>query len=69
MKLPVLDSIVFFVLAFGNIILGASFCSRNKSSDQFTTGGRKLPPWVVGLSIFATFVSSISFLALPGKGQ
>jgi SSS family solute:Na+ symporter len=67
MKLPVLDSIVFFVLTFGNIILGASFYFRNKSSDQFTSGGRKLPPWVVGLSIFATFVSSISFLALPGK--
>ena len=31
------------------------------------TGGRNLPAWVVGLSIFGTFVSSISFLALPGK--
>jgi len=26
-----------------------------------------MPSWVVGMSIFATFVSSISFLALPGK--
>ncbi len=26
-----------------------------------------MPAWIVGLSIFATFVSSISFLALPGK--
>lgn len=26
-----------------------------------------MPAWVVGMSIFATFVSSISFLALPGK--
>lgn len=67
MKLPILDSIVFFVLTFGNIILGVSFYFRNKTSDQFTSGGRKLPSWVVGMSIFATFVSSISFLALPGK--
>jgi SSS family solute:Na+ symporter len=29
--------------------------------------GRRLPAWVVGLSIFATYLSSISFLALPGK--
>jgi SSS family solute:Na+ symporter len=67
MKLPLLDSLVFFGLTLGNIILGASFYFRNKTTDQFTAGGRKMPAWVVGMSIFATFVSSISFLALPGK--
>ncbi|MFA5814432.1 MAG: sodium:solute symporter [Bacteroidales bacterium] len=67
MKLPILDLIVFIVLTFGNVIIGASFFFKNKTSDQFTAGGGKLPAWVVGMSIFATFVSSISFLALPGK--
>lgn len=67
MKLPLLDFIVFFALTLGNIILGASFYFKNKTTDQFTAGGRKLPAWVVGMSIFATFVSSISFLGLPGK--
>lgn len=67
MKLPVLDLIVFIVLTFGNVILGASFFFKNKTSAQFTSGGGKLPAWIVGMSIFATFVSSISFLALPGK--
>jgi SSS family solute:Na+ symporter len=67
MKISLLDAIVFFVLVFGNVALGASFFFRNKTSTQFTTGGGKMPAWVVGMSIFATFVSSISFLALPGK--
>ncbi|HBE40651.1 MAG TPA: sodium:solute symporter, partial [Bacteroidales bacterium] len=67
MKLPLLDSIVFFTLILGNLIVGASFFFRNRTTDQFTAGGRKLPAWVVGMSIFATFVSSISFLGLPGK--
>ena len=67
MKLSLLDAIVFFVLIIGNVVFGASFFFRNKTSDQFTTGGGKIPAWVVGMSIFATFVSSISFLALPGK--
>ena len=31
------------------------------------SGNGQIPAWVVGMSIFATFVSSISFLALPGK--
>ena len=67
MQLPLLDLIVFIVLTFGNVLFGASFYFKNKDSSQFTSGGGKLPAWVVGMSIFATFVSSISFLALPGK--
>uniref|UniRef100_UPI0032175C93 sodium:solute symporter n=1 Tax=uncultured Draconibacterium sp. TaxID=1573823 RepID=UPI0032175C93 len=67
MKLPLTDLIVFVIITLGNVIFGASFFIRNKTSDQFTSGGGKLPAWVVGMSIFATFVSSISFLALPGK--
>ncbi len=67
MKLPVTDLIVFLIITIGNVIFGASFFLKNKTSSQFTTGGGKLPSWVVGMSIFATFVSSISFLALPGR--
>lgn len=67
MKLTLLDAVIFFSLIIGNVLFGASFFFRNKTSDQFTTGGGKMPAWAVGMSIFATFVSSISFLALPGK--
>lgn len=67
MKLPLLDVIVFFLLVFGNVAFGAAFFFRNKTSSQFTKGSGSIPAWVVGMSIFATFVSSISFLALPGK--
>ncbi len=67
MKLPVFDLVIFIIVTFGNVLFGASFYFRNKTSAQFTSGGGKLPAWIVGMSIFATFVSSISFLALPGK--
>jgi len=67
MKLPLLDLVVFLSLTAVNIVIGVIFYFNNKTADQFTTGGRKIPAWVVGMSIFATFVSSISFLALPGK--
>ncbi|HJX72074.1 MAG TPA: sodium:solute symporter, partial [Bacteroidales bacterium] len=49
------------------VLFGCSFFFKNRSSVQFTSGGGALPAWAVGMSIFATFVSSISFLALPGK--
>ncbi|WP_372719713.1 sodium:solute symporter [Novipirellula sp.] len=47
--------------------LGLFFWRRNNTADQFTAGGRTLPGWLCGLSIFATYLSSISYLALPGK--
>jgi len=67
MKLSLFDALVFLILVLGNVVLGASFVFRNKTSAQFTRGSGRIPAWVVGMSIFATFVSSISFLALPGK--
>lgn len=67
MKLPITDLLVFLVYMTGIVLFGCSFFFRNRSSDQFTSGGGRLPAWAVGMSIFATFVSSISFLALPGK--
>jgi SSS family solute:Na+ symporter len=67
MKLSVLDLSVFVILTLGNVLFGASFFFKNKTSSQFTSGSGKIPAWIVGMSIFATFVSSISFLALPGK--
>jgi SSS family solute:Na+ symporter len=35
--------------------------------EGFTAASRNLPGWLTGLSILGTYVSSISFLALPGK--
>lgn len=62
-----LDLIVFLVYMAGIVLFGSMFFFKNRSTEQYTAGGGKLPSWVVGMSIFATFVSSISFLGLPGK--
>ncbi len=62
-----IDYILFFTYLIGIIAVGASFYSKNKSSDAFTTGNQQFPAWAITLSIFATFVSSISYLALPGS--
>ena len=67
MKLSWIDLTVFLVYMIGTIVFGCSFFFRNRSSEHYTVGRGKIPTWVVGMSIFATFVSSISFLALPGK--
>ena len=50
-------------------ILTAGYCFRRKSGsvEGFTAANRGLSGWLTGLSILGTYVSSISFLALPGK--
>ncbi len=61
------DLLVLLVYLGGILALGSWMGRKNISPEQFTSAGGRLPGWVVGLSIFGTFVSSISFLALPGK--
>lgn len=67
MKFEGLDLIVFGVYIIGVIAFGVSFSFKRRTSNDFSTGGGRLPSWALGMSIFATFVSSISFLALPGN--
>src|SRR6478609_8086453 len=65
MRIP--DLIVFLVYLLLLVIIGGLFYKRSKSSASFITGDQKIPTWVISLSLFATFVSSISYLALPGS--
>ncbi len=63
----IIDLIIFFVFTGGIVLFGCSFFNKKSSSDDFTSAGRSLPGWVVGMSIFATYVSSISYLGNPGS--
>lgn len=49
------------------IAVGVFFSFRNKNSDDFFRGGRRVPWLVAGFSIFATMLSSITFIAVPAK--
>jgi len=61
------DISVFILYLVGIVVFGSSFYRRNKTPTAFTLGNSNIPAWVITMSIFATFVSSISYLALPGQ--
>ena len=67
MNLNFIDLAIFLVYMLAIVLFGVSFSLKKRSSSDYTTGGGRLPSWAIGMSIFATFVSSISFLALPGN--
>jgi SSS family solute:Na+ symporter len=53
----------YFISTMG---VGVYFYWRGHSVEGFTAANRSLPGWAVGLSMFGSYVSSISFLANPG---
>ena len=63
----IIDIIVFLLFTGGVVAFGCSFFKKKGTSEEFTSAGRSMPGWVVGMSIFATYVSSISYLGYPGK--
>lgn len=62
-----IDILIFVVFTLGVVLFGCSFFRKGSSADEFTSAGRSIPGWVVGMSIFATYVSSISYIGYPGK--
>jgi SSS family solute:Na+ symporter len=66
-NLPLIDIaiIIFYLLAM--VAIGFYFSKKNKNTEQFTKASGKIPGWAIGLSIYATFLSSNTFLGNPGK--
>ncbi len=60
-----LSIIVIYLLAM--LFVGFYFSKKNKNSAQFTKASGLIPAWAVGISIYATFLSSNTFLGVPGK--
>ena len=62
-----LDWCVIALYAVGTIALGVYFSKRQKSSDEYFTGGGNMNPLLIGVSLFATLLSTISYLGMPGE--
>lgn len=50
------------------VCMGLYFSRKQTSTDEYFAGGRAIPAWAIGLSLLATLISSVTFLAYPGEG-
>jgi SSS family solute:Na+ symporter len=66
-QLPIIDIAIIFVYLLAMVWIGFYFSRKNKNTEQFTKASGKIPGWAIGLSIYATFLSSNTFLGVPGK--
>jgi SSS family transporter len=57
--------LVIYLLAMVGV--GVYFASRNQNTDDFFRGGKQIPWWAAGCSIFATMLSSLTYTGIPSK--
>jgi SSS family solute:Na+ symporter len=49
------------------VVLGIYFSKREKSTEDYFLGGRRVPWWAVGLSIIGTGLSAATYISTPAK--
>lgn len=57
--------LVLYLLAMVGV--GFYFVNKNKNTDDYFRGGQKIAWWAAACSIFATMLSSLTFMAIPAK--
>jgi solute:Na+ symporter, SSS family len=62
-----LDYLVIIVYLLGMVGVGLWFMRKSRSTEAFFRGGKSIPWWAAGCSIYATMLSSLTFTGLPSK--
>ncbi len=63
-----LNFIIIIIFLVAMVLMGLYFSRRQDSTDRYFTAGRSLPGWAMGISLLATLISSMTFIAFPGAG-
>jgi SSS family solute:Na+ symporter len=65
-SLRTLDLLVIAIYFAAVTWIGLYFARRQTSTEAYFVARRAIPHWALGLSMFATIISSITFIAYPG---
>lgn len=62
-----LDWVFVGIYAVAVVAIGLYYARRQKDSGEFFTGGGNMSPTLIGVSLFVTLFSTISYLSQPGE--
>ena len=62
-----IDWTILFLYAVSTIGLGWYFSRNQQDTSEYFVGSGKMNPVLIGVSLFATLLSTISYLAIPGE--
>jgi SSS family solute:Na+ symporter len=63
----IFDLIVVAIYLTGIAALGIWFSRRQTTTENFFVAKRSVPSWAMGMSMLATVISSVTFVAYPGS--
>lgn len=62
-----LNYIMLLVYLLAIMLVGVYFAKRQKSTEDYFKASGRIPGWAAGISVFATTLSSITFMSIPAK--
>lgn len=66
-QLSVIDWVIIALYAAATLVMGWYFSGRQKTVQEYFVGSGRMNPVLIGISMFATLLSTISYLSLPGE--
>ncbi|MFV0366398.1 MAG: sodium:solute symporter [Mangrovibacterium sp.] len=63
-----IDYLIMFLTLAVSVGIGVYFSKRQKDTENYFKAQGSIPSWAIGMSILATLISSVTFLAYPGEG-
>lgn len=61
-----LDLIVIGAYLAALVGIGLHFARRQRTTEEYFVASRSVPGWAMGLSLLATIITSVTFIAYPG---
>lgn len=65
--LPALDWTVIVIYMLSMLAIGWYYNRKSETTEDYLLGGRQMKPAWVGISLFASLFSALSYLMLPGE--
>ena len=65
--MTVVDWFILIAYAVSTLGLGWYFGSKQRDTQEYFVGSGKMNPVLIGVSLFATLLSTITYLAIPGE--
>ncbi len=66
-KISIIDWIILVIYGILLVGIGWYYSYRQKSKEDYFLGGRSVSPFLSGISMFVSFFSAITYLAVPGE--
>lgn len=65
--LTIIDWVIVLIYASGTILLGWYYSRKQESTEEYFVGNGSMNPILIGVSLFATLLSTISYLSATGE--